>query len=96
MYDPATGRSFMRQAHVSKVSAEQRRGRTGRTSNGICYHMYSQEAHGKFKHAKEPEIFTRSLHGFLLQLLAAGFNPLGSTGTAATLLLDHDAVQCVS
>jgi ATP-dependent RNA helicase DHX37/DHR1 len=58
---------------VSKASAEQRAGRSGRTGPGHCYRLYSS-AHfnDTFPTHTPPEIVNTALEGVALQMKAMG------------------------
>jgi HrpA-like RNA helicase len=46
---------------ISSASAEQRKGRAGRTGPGICYRMYSEEEYNSLAKYDKAEIFLRPL-----------------------------------
>lgn len=61
---------------ISKASAEQRKGRAGRTGPGHCYRLYSQEDYDKFQDYPVPEIQRITLEAIVLQVKALGLgNP---------------------
>jgi ATP-dependent helicase HrpA len=52
---------------ISQASANQRKGRCGRTSNGICIRLYSEEEFGSRPEFTDPEILRTSLASVILQ-----------------------------
>lgn len=46
---------------ISSASAEQRKGRAGRTAAGTCYRMYSQDEYNAMAKYDKAEIFLRPL-----------------------------------
>ncbi|GFZ84052.1 ATP-dependent RNA helicase HrpA [Nesterenkonia alkaliphila] len=57
---------------ISQASANQRAGRCGRTSDGICIRLYSQEDFEARPEFTDPEILRTSLASVLLQMSAMG------------------------
>jgi ATP-dependent helicase HrpA len=55
---------------ISRASADQRKGRCGRTSNGICIRLYSEEDFGSRPEFTDPEILRTSLASVILQAAA--------------------------
>jgi ATP-dependent helicase HrpA len=55
---------------VSQASANQRAGRCGRTSDGICIRLYSEEDFAGRPAFTEPEILRTNLAGVILQMTA--------------------------
>ena len=55
---------------ISKASANQRKGRCGRTSPGICYRLYSEEDFNNRIEYTEPEILRTNLASVILKLLS--------------------------
>src|SRR5690348_837213 len=55
---------------VSQASANQRKGRCGRTSDGICIRLYSEEDFLSRPEFTEPEILRTSLASVILQMAA--------------------------
>ena len=57
---------------ISKSSAEQRKGRAGRTSEGKCYRLYSPEAYDTLSERTAPEIMRVHLTHAALKLFQLG------------------------
>lgn len=55
---------------ISQASAKQRAGRCGRTSDGICIRLYSQEDHENRPEYTDPEILRTNLASVILQMAA--------------------------
>jgi len=54
---------------ISKASAEQRKGRCGRLSDGICIRLYSQDDYESRPDFTDPEIYRTNLAAVILQML---------------------------
>src|SRR5262244_873263 len=57
---------------ISRASADQRKGRCGRTSDGICIRLYSEEDFGSRPEFTDPEILRTNLASVILQAAALG------------------------
>ena len=55
-YDAATGLGRLETVHVTRFSADQRRGRAGRVGPGRCVRLWSEEDHRHLDDAVPPEI----------------------------------------
>jgi ATP-dependent helicase HrpA len=55
---------------VSRASAEQRKGRCGRVSEGVCVRLYSEEDFNSRAEFTEPEILRTNLAAVILQMMA--------------------------
>ena len=55
-FDPGTGLGRLETRHVTRFSADQRRGRAGRLGPGRCYRLWSSEDHRLLDDAVPPEI----------------------------------------
>lgn len=71
-FSPQTGMTRLDTLPVSKASADQRRGRAGRTAPGRCYRLWSEYDHGLLKPFTRPEILSVDLAGVVLELAAWG------------------------
>ena len=71
-YDSVAGLTRLHTVRVSRASADQRRGRAGRTAPGTCYRLWDvHEEHG-FLAASRPEIIDADLSSLALELADAG------------------------
>ncbi|MCA2218832.1 ATP-dependent RNA helicase HrpA [Jidongwangia harbinensis] len=61
---------------VSQASANQRKGRCGRTSDGICIRLYAEEDFEARPAFTEPEILRTNLASVILQMTALGLGDL--------------------
>lgn len=68
VYEPATGLSALQTRAVSRASADQRRGRAGRTEPGVCYRLWSEEQTSALSPFETPEILAADLSGLALDL----------------------------
>ena len=57
---------------ISQASADQRKGRCGRTADGICIRLYDEEDFDARPRFTDPEIQRTSLASVILQMAAAG------------------------
>ncbi|MEA2177550.1 MAG: ATP-dependent helicase HrpA, partial [Solirubrobacteraceae bacterium] len=57
---------------ISQASADQRKGRSGRTADGICIRLYSEEDFEARPRFTDPEILRTSLASVMLQMAVAG------------------------
>lgn len=73
VWNPRCRMYELRRATISKFSAKQRLGRAGRTADGECFRMYTQETfRDDFKATTVPAIRANRLESGLLTLLATG------------------------
>ncbi|HEX4725267.1 MAG TPA: ATP-dependent RNA helicase HrpA [Pseudonocardiaceae bacterium] len=63
---------------VSQASANQRAGRCGRTSDGVCIRLYSQEDYLARPEFTDPEILRTNLASVILQMTAIGLGDLAA------------------
>jgi ATP-dependent helicase HrpA len=61
---------------ISQASANQRKGRCGRTSDGICIRLYSQEDFESRPEFTDPEILRTNLASVILQMAAIGLGDI--------------------
>lgn len=65
-YEPDVGVTRLETVRVSRASADQRRGRAGRTEPGICYRLWDEPQTISLPAFAEPEIRAADLAGLLL------------------------------
>ncbi|MFJ5813706.1 ATP-dependent RNA helicase HrpA [Streptomyces sp. NPDC093108] len=61
---------------ISQASANQRKGRCGRTSDGICVRLYSEDDFLTRPEFTDPEILRTNLASVILQMTAAGLGDI--------------------
>ena len=71
-FDPVTGMSRLVTGKVSQAAADQRRGRAGRLSSGICYRLWSQGTQASLAPHTPPEIMHADLAPLGLELACWG------------------------
>ena len=71
-FDPRTGMTRLETQRVTQAAAEQRAGRAGRTSPGLCWRLWPEAAHKALALRPEPEIATADLAPLVLELAAWG------------------------
>jgi ATP-dependent helicase HrpB len=82
-YEPEVGLTRLETVRVSRASAEQRRGRAGRTEPGVCYRLWDEPQTAALEAANRPEILAADLTGLVLDLAHWGV-----ADPAALALLD--------
>lgn len=63
---------------ISQASANQRSGRSGRTSDGIAIRLYSEEDFAKRPEYTEPEILRTNLAAVILQMISLGLGDIAA------------------
>jgi ATP-dependent helicase HrpB len=67
-YEADVGLTRLETVRVSRASADQRRGRAGRTEPGICYRLWDAPQTASLEAANRPEILASDLSSFVLDL----------------------------
>ncbi|CAJ0650321.1 6589_t:CDS:10 [Entrophospora sp. SA101] len=73
-YNARIGMEILSVENISKNSANQRMGRAGRESPGICYRLYTEEEYNKLEKDTEPEIKRCNLASMILLLKTLEIN----------------------
>lgn len=71
-FDPKSGLSRLETVQISKDSADQRAGRAGRLSPGVCYRMWTSATHQRLAEHRTPEIMEADLAALVLDLAQWG------------------------
>jgi ATP-dependent helicase HrpB len=103
-YEPDVGLTRLETVRVSRASADQRRGRAGRTEPGVCYRLWDERQTGSLPAVNTPEILAADLSGLVLDLAYWGVADPGSlafldpppraaVAEAKALLIDLGAID---
>ncbi len=76
-FSPASGMTRLTTVRVSRASADQRRGRAGRTAPGVCYRLWPEQEDHHLLPRTTPEILEADLAPLALELAAAGVEDPG-------------------
>ena len=101
-FSPSTGMTRLETLRVSRATADQRRGRAGRTDSGVCYRLWHE--HEELLAAAAPEILEADLAPLALDLAAAGIStpaelrwidppPASAFGAAQRVLNELDLID---
>ncbi|MDP1727280.1 MAG: ATP-dependent helicase HrpB [Bacteroidota bacterium] len=71
-FDPKSGLSRLETVQISKDSADQRAGRAGRLSAGVCYRMWTKATHERLAEHRIPEIKEADLANLMLDMAQWG------------------------
>jgi ATP-dependent helicase HrpB len=103
-FEPGLGLTRLETVRVSRASADQRRGRAGRTGPGVCYRLWDEPQTRSLLPFATPEILAADLTSFMLDLAQWGVRdpatlawldepPAGAIGEAKSLLLSLGAIE---
>ena len=103
-FSPRSGMARLETVRVSRASAEQRRGRAGRTAPGTCYRLWSESEQASLLERSTPEILLADLAPLALDLALAGVGdpsvlgwldppPAASLAQARELLVELEALD---
>ncbi|HEX9055697.1 MAG TPA: ATP-dependent helicase HrpB [Gemmatimonadales bacterium] len=76
-FSPRTGMTRLETLRVSRASADQRRGRAGRTGPGVCLRLWPEAAAAELRPFETPEILEADLAPLALELADAGVSDPG-------------------
>lgn len=71
-FDPRSGMTRLETVRISRASADQRRGRAGRTEPGVCYRLWAPTDEASMEAQRPPEIRHADLAPLALELAAWG------------------------
>ncbi|XP_036417540.1 probable ATP-dependent RNA helicase DHX34 [Colossoma macropomum] len=103
-FDPKAKMQRLQEFWISRASAEQRKGRAGRTGPGVCYRLYAESDYEAFAPYPVPEIHRVALDSLVLQMKSMGLGdplsfsfidppPSSSIQTAVTYLKEQGALD---
>ncbi|NRG16167.1 ATP-dependent helicase HrpB [Rhizobiales bacterium] len=103
-FEPSTGLTRLETVRVSKAGADQRRGRAGRTQEGVCYRLWDEPQTAALPPADRPAILEADLTRLVLDLALWGESdpaklsfldppPKGAWSEAVELLKALDALD---
>lgn len=103
-FDPKSGLSKLETVQISKDSADQRAGRAGRLSPGVCYRMWSLATNSRLAEHRTPEIMEADLASLVLDMAQWGIvdvqqltwlspPPKGAVAQATETLHQLDALE---
>ncbi|KAI1851198.1 hypothetical protein JX266_003273 [Neoarthrinium moseri] len=72
VYNPRARLRILQTAPISQASANQRKGRAGRTRPGICFRLYTQDMFNRLQPCTTPAIARAELKSAVLQVQRAG------------------------
>ena len=73
-YDPVCKMQRLKEGWISRASAEQRKGRSGRTGPGVCYRLYGESEYKALTPFSTPEIQRVPLDSIVLQMVSMGLS----------------------
>jgi ATP-dependent helicase HrpA len=74
--DPRSGVTRLLVEPISRASADQRKGRAGRTRSGVCFRLYEAEDDALRAAYTDPEVLRVGLAGVILQMKALGLGAI--------------------
>jgi ATP-dependent helicase HrpB len=103
-FDPKSGLSRLETIQISKDSANQRAGRAGRLSPGVCYRLWTKATHERMAEHRVPEIMEADLASLVLDMAQWGIldiqqltwltpPPKGSLAQATEILHELNALE---
>jgi ATP-dependent helicase HrpB len=103
-YEPDVGLTRLETVRVSRASADQRRGRAGRTEPGVCYRLWDEPQTASLAASGTPEILAADLSSLVLDLAHWGVTdpakldfldppPLPAWSEARALLTELSAID---
>ena len=76
-FDPKSGLSRLETMRISKDSADQRAGRAGRLSPGVCYRLWTKATQERLNAQRVPEILEADLASLVLDMAQWGITDIG-------------------
>jgi ATP-dependent helicase HrpB len=103
-FDPRSGLTRLETVRVTQDAADQRTGRAGRLTAGVCYRLWSEATQRNLQSNRKPEMLEADLSSLVLELAAWGISdvhsltwitapPIGAVSQAIDLLTDLGALE---
>jgi ATP-dependent helicase HrpB len=103
-FDPRSGLTRLETVRVTKDSADQRAGRSGRLGPGTCYRLWTEAVQRNLAQSRKPEILEADLASLMLELAQWGIKdineitwvtrpPAGAVSQAQELLTQLKAID---
>lgn len=77
-FDTASGLTRLETIRISKDAADQRAGRAGRLSPGVCYRLWTKATHERMAEQRIPEIMESDLSSTILELAKWGVTDISN------------------
>ena len=77
-YEPRSGVTRLLVEPISRASADQRKGRAGRTRSGVCFRLYAEDDFNLRPAYTDPEVLRVGLAGAILQMRSTGLGDIRS------------------
>ena len=77
-YDLGAQRKYLRD--ISKDTAEQREGRVGRTSKGVCFRIYKEEEYEAMESSPDPELLYKNIDMIIMSLVNNSLRNINKPG----------------
>lgn len=77
-FDLRSGLSKLETVRISKDAADQRAGRAGRLSSGVCYRMWTAATHQRMAEHRVPEIEEADLSSLMIEMMVWGVEDVRS------------------
>ncbi|ETS75167.1 hypothetical protein PFICI_13651 [Pestalotiopsis fici W106-1] len=78
MFSPQLRANVLQRTAISQASANQRKGRAGRTRPGVCYRLYTQDMFTSLQPSTVPAILRADMRTAILQVQTCGFHDVWS------------------
>ena len=92
-YDPKKKINVMNKNIITKAQISQRKGRSGRTQNGYCFHLYTEDEEKNAINFPDPEIKKIDIKNLCLSLFKLGYDVRRDFNTEETIRMLTEFIQ---
>ena len=92
-YDPKKKINVMNKNIITKAQISQRKGRSGRTQNGYCFHLYTEVEEKNAINFPDPEIKKIDIKNLCLSLFKLGYDVRRDFNTEETIRMLTEFIQ---